>query len=75
MKKVWIILLILIAVAIGAGVYWYLGQEDKTRTATTEESTTVELEEDGTIMMEAEEVEEITEDTHGSTITCCPCSI
>lgn len=65
MKKVWIILLILIAVAIGAGVYWYLGQEDKTRTATTEDSTTVELEEDGTIMMEAEEVEKITEDTHG----------
>lgn len=73
MKKLWIILLILVAIAIGVGVYWYLNQEnqeDKDST-TTEESTAVELEEestaeeDGIIIMEAEEVEEITEETHG----------
>ena len=70
MKKLWIILLILVAIAIGVGVYWYLNQEDKDST-TTEESTAVEIEEestaeeDGIIIMEAEEVEEITEETHG----------
>lgn len=74
MKKLWIILLILVAIAIGVGVYWYLNQEnqeDKDSITTTEESTAVEIEEestaeeDGIIIMEAEEVEEITEETHG----------
>ena len=74
MKKLWIILLILVAIAIGVGVYWYLNQEhqeDKDSITTTEESTAVEIEEestaeeDGIMIMEAEEVEEITEETHG----------
>lgn len=66
MKKVWTILLILLScAAVGIGIYWYLTQA----TPDIKETTDVVVEElsvEGEIVMvEAEEIVEITEETNG----------
>ena len=77
MKKVWTILLILLSCAtVGIGIYWYLTQATPDIKETTEEPTekdvettdivVEELSVDGEIVMvEAEEIVEITEQTNG----------
>ena len=77
MKKVWTILLILLScAAVGIGIYWYLTQATPDIKETTEEPTEKDVEttdvvveelsvEGEIVMVEAEEIVEITEQTNG----------
>ena len=77
MKKVWTILLILLScAAVGIGIYWYLTQATPDIKETTEEPTEKDVEttdvvveelsvEGKIVMVEAEEIVEITEQTNG----------
>ena len=77
MKKVWTILLILLScAAVGIGIYWYLTQATPDIKETTEEPTEKDVEttdvvveepsvEGEMVMVEAEEIVEITEETNG----------
>ena len=77
MKKVWTILLILLScAAVGIGIYWYLTQATSDIKETTEEPTEKDVEttdvvveelsvEGEIVMVEAEEIVEITEQTNG----------
>ncbi len=77
MKKVWTILLILLScAAVGIGIYWYLPQATPDIKETTEEPTEKDVEttdvvveelsvEGEIVMVEAEEIVEITEQTNG----------
>lgn len=77
MKKVWTILFILLGcAAVGIGIYWYLTQATPDIKETTEEPTEKDVEttdvvveepsEEGEmVMIEAEEIVEITEETNG----------
>lgn len=77
MKKVWTILLILLScAAVGIGIYWYVTQATPDIKETTEEPTEKDVEttdvvveelsvEGEIVMVEAEEIVEITEQTNG----------
>ena len=77
MKKVWTILLILLScAAVGIGIYWYLTQATPDIKETTEEPTEKDVEttdvvveelsvEGEIVMVEAEDIVEITEQTNG----------
>ena len=77
MKKVWTILLILLScAAVGIGIYWYLTQATPDIKETTEEPTEKDVEttdvvveepsvEGEIVMVEAEEIVEITEQANG----------